>query len=140
MDTENATENTLDCQCAEAMPADGLLGIEKFNAGEYYPQHDLFEALWVAEAGPVRDLYRAILQVGVAYYQVTRGNFRGAAKMLKRSVQWLDRLPNSCRGVDVAQLRVDSAAVRAELARVGEDGMDQFDHSLLKGVKFTHGR
>ncbi|MDX2138294.1 MAG: DUF309 domain-containing protein [Chloroflexota bacterium] len=127
----------LDCQCAEAMPADGLLSIEKFNASEYYAQHDLFEAMWMAESGPVRDLYRAILQVGVAYYQIMRGNGRGARKMLLRSLQWLALLPDRCQGVDVAQLRADAAAVRAELERVGDDGMAHFDRALLKPVKMA---
>jgi len=128
----------LDCQCAEALPADGVLSIEKFNAGEYYAQHDLFEALWMAETGPVRDLYRAILQVGVAYYQITRGNGRGARKMLLRSLQWLAILPDRCQGVDVAQLRADAAAVRAELERVGDDGIAQFDRELLKPVRISY--
>jgi len=128
---------TLDCQCDAPMPPEGLASIALFNAGEYYQQHDHFEAMWMAETGPVRNLYQAILQVGIAYYQITRGNHRGAFKMLLRSVQWLSLLPNVCRGVDVAQLRTDAAAVRAELERVGEEGMDQFDRSLLKGVKMT---
>ncbi|MCA9903079.1 MAG: DUF309 domain-containing protein [Caldilineaceae bacterium] len=124
----------LDCQCNEPMPPEGLKSIALFNAGEYYKQHDQFEAMWMAESGPVRELYRAILQVGIAYYQITRGNHRGALKMLLRSVQWLALLPDVCRGVDVAQLRQDAAAVRAELERVGDQGMDKFERSLLKPV------
>lgn len=124
----------LDCQCRESMPEEGLLALEKFNAGEYYEQHDRFEHLWMVEQGPVRDLYRAILQVGIAYYQVTRGNLRSARKMLLRSIQWLALLPDVCQGVDVAQLRRDADAVRAELDRVGDDGAAQFNMSLLKGI------
>ncbi|MCC6616572.1 MAG: DUF309 domain-containing protein [Anaerolineae bacterium] len=132
-----AQVEALDCQCQEPMPPEGLESIALFNAGEYYKQHDQFEAMWMAETGPVRDLYRAILQVGIAYYQIKRGNHRGALKMLLRSIQWLAMLPDVCRGVDVAQLRADAAAVRAELERVGAQGMDQFDRSLLTGVKMA---
>ncbi|NDJ60375.1 MAG: DUF309 domain-containing protein [Chloroflexi bacterium] len=130
-----AAQAQLDAQCGEPLPPDGQQALSQFNAGEYYKQHDLFEALWVAETGPVRDLYRAVLQVGVAYYQVQRGNQRGALKMLLRSVQWLTLLPDACQGVDVAQLRADAAAVRAELERVGPDGMADFDQGLLKPVR-----
>ena len=76
------------------------------------------------EPGPVRQLYQGVLQVGIAYYQITRGNGRGALKMLLRSIQWLAPLPDVCQGINVAQLRADAAAVRAELERVGEDGID----------------
>jgi hypothetical protein len=130
-----AAVEQLAAQCQEPMPAAGLEAIALFNAGEYYRQHDQFEALWMAETGPVRDLYRAILQVGVAYYQVQRGNQRGALKMLLRSIQWLTLLPDVCRGVDIARLRADADAVRAELERVGPDGMADFDRSLLRGVR-----
>lgn len=124
----------LDCECGEPLPELAIEGVKKFNAGEYYPQHDLFEEQWVKTDGPVRDLYRAVLQVGVAYYQIERGNYRGALKMLQRSVQWLAVLPDVCQTIDVAQLRTDSYAVRAELERLGEDRLDEFDRSLLKPV------
>lgn len=124
----------LDCDCQESLPPLAVEGVEKFNAGEYYAQHDLFEEQWVNTTGPVRDLYRAVLQVGVAYFQIKRGNYRGALKMLQRSVQWLVVLPDVCQGIDVKQLREDSFRVRAELERLGEDRMDEFDHNLIRGV------
>jgi len=103
------------CQCAENLPPLAQLGFEKFNAGAYYEQHDAFEAQWMDEEGPVRDLYRAVLQVGVAYYHLTRGNHTGALKMLRRSMQWLVMLPDVCQGIDVRQLRSDAAEIRAAL-------------------------
>ncbi len=126
----------LDCACAQPLPPLAVAGVEAFNRGEYYQQHDLFEALWVASEGPIRDLYRAILQVGVAYYQLERSNFRGALKMLQRSVQWLHPLPDTCQGIDVAALRRDSYAVRAEVQRLGAERLSAFDSSLLKPLRW----
>lgn len=122
-------------QCADPLPDAARQAVDLFNRGEYYKQHDLFEALWVAEPGPVRDLYRAVLQVGVAYHQIVRGNRRGALKMLLRSVQWLNLLPDVCQGIDVARLREDAAQVRAALeAWPDERDLGEFDRSLLKPV------
>lgn len=126
----------LDCACAQPLPPLAVAGVLAFNRGAYYQQHDLFEELWVASEGPIRDLYRAILQVGVAYYQLERGNFRGALKMLQRSVQWLYPLPDTCQDLDVAALRRDSYAVRAALQRLGADRLSEFDHSLLKPLRW----
>lgn len=109
----------LACECDMALPAQAREGLRLFNAGEYYAQHDVFEALWMETEGPVRELYRAILQVGVALYQTQRGNRRGALKMLLRSAQWLRDLPDSCQGLDVAQLRADVRRLRAELSVAG---------------------
>jgi hypothetical protein len=125
----------LDRQCAEPLPPDAVEAVRKFNAGEFYKQHDLFEALWMHEPGPVRQLYQGVLQVGIAYFQISRGNARGGLKMLLRSIQWLAPLPDVCQGINVAQLRADAARVRAELERVGEDGLDPFDQSLLKPLQ-----
>ncbi len=131
--------DNLDCECEEELPPLGVQGIEKFNAGEYYPQHDLFEEQWMHTTTPVRDLYRAILQVGIAYYQITRGNHRGALKMLLRSVQWLSILPDTCQGVDIQQLREDSYRVRAVLESMNPDDIAHFDRSLLKPVIWCGG-
>lgn len=125
----------LACECLDALPALAAEGVEKFNQRAYYTQHDLFEAQWAATQTPVRDLYRAILQVGIAYYQIERGNYRGALKMFLRSVQWLALLPDVCQGIDVQQLREDSYRARAALQQLGESNLHQFDHSLLKPLK-----
>lgn len=130
-------EEQLACECLEALPQLAEEGVSKFNAGAYYEQHDLFEEQWVNTEGPVRDLYRAVLQVGVAYFQIQRGNQRGALKMLQRSVQWLVTLPDECQGINVAKLREDSFKVRAELERLGEQRLDEFDQTLLKDVEWT---
>jgi predicted metal-dependent hydrolase len=125
----------LDCECKEVLPELAQEGVRKFNEGQYYKQHDLFEELWMQTEGPVRDLYRAVLQVGIAYYQIERGNYRGALKMLQRSVQWLLILPEACQGIDVKQLREDSFRVRAELERLGEARLSEFDKDLIQKVK-----
>jgi predicted metal-dependent hydrolase len=130
----------LDCECDKPLPPLARQGVEKFNAGEYYPQHDLFEELWMKTETPVRNLYQAILQVGIAYYQITRGNHRGAHKMLLRSVQWLSMLPDVCQGVNIQKLREDSYRVRAELERMQPEDIGQFDRSLLKSVERVEGQ
>jgi uncharacterized protein len=125
-------------QCAQPLPPEARQAIEKFNRGEYYKQHDMLEALWMQETGPVRDLYRAILQVGIAYYQVERGNPRGALKMILRSIQWLNILPDVCQGVDIASLRTDANRLRAALD-AWPDGRDvsEFDRALLGKVRLV---
>lgn len=122
----------LDCQCRDELPLLAVKGVEKFNAGEYYPQHDLFEEQWRETQGRVRDLYQGILQVGVAYYQIERGNYRGALKMLRRSARWLVALPDICQGIDVRQLREDSSRVRAALEAIKPADIEKFDRHLFK--------
>lgn len=129
---DSEAQQRLTDQCADPLPPQAREALEQFNAGEYYKQHDLLEALWMAEPGPLRHLYQAILQVGIACYQVTRGNRRGALKMLRRSLRRLALLPDVCCGIDVARLRADALRLRDALqAFPTESDLRTFDRSLL---------
>ncbi len=112
-------------------------GIELFNEGHYFEAHEELEAAWRDEQGNVRRLYQGILEAGVTYLHITRGNYWGALKVYKRSMRWLRDWPDRCRGVDVGQLRRDLNAAIAEVERLGENGMAAFDRSLLKAVKWN---
>ncbi|GAB1422462.1 hypothetical protein MASR2M15_26960 [Anaerolineales bacterium] len=129
------TREAIECACQEALPAMAQQAIEKFNAGEYYAQHDLFEALWMQTEGPIRDLYRAILQIGIAYYQIEKGNRRGAIKMLQRSTQWAYLYPAQCQGIEIGRLRDQAALVLTALEAGGETALENFDFSLLQKIE-----
>jgi hypothetical protein len=130
-----AIQQQLDSACDQPLPELAQQGIARFNEGEYYKQHDLLEELWMKTPGPERDLYQAILQVGVAYYQIERGNARGAQKMLQRAMQWLRKLPDVCQGVDVADLRRNAQNVQEMLAQP-DFSISTFDVHSLKPVLY----
>jgi predicted metal-dependent hydrolase len=121
--------------CAGEMSSLATRGIALFNAGQYFEAHEELERAWLAETGPVRELYRGILQVAVAYLQITRDNYRGALKMFMRLRQWLDPLPDECLGVNVAQLRLEAQTARETLEALGEARLASFDRTLLKPVQ-----
>lgn len=126
--------------CQEPLPDLVLAGLEKMNRGQYYPAHDDLEAAWVADDSPARDLYRGILQITVAYYQLQRGNYNGAAKMFLRARQWLDPLPDECQGVNVAQLREDAEAVYQAMVELGPERVDEIDSALFRPVIYRETR
>jgi hypothetical protein len=107
-----------------------------FNQGNYFEAHEELELAWREEKGPVREMYRGILQVAVAYYHILRGNYRGAVKMFARTRTWLGPFPDSCRGIDLAGLRKDYYRVEAELLRLGPDHMQYLDRTLMKPVQY----
>jgi CheY-like chemotaxis protein len=120
--------------CQNTLSETAIHGLEEFNRGEYFEAHEILEAAWNAEVAPGKELYRAILQVAVAYYQVQRGNYPGAVKMFLRLRQWIDPLPDVCRGVDIAQLRLDAKIVYDKLLDSGPTRINEFDLKLLKPV------
>jgi predicted metal-dependent hydrolase len=124
----------LETDCAGEVSALAAKGIALFNQQAYFEAHEELELAWKEETGPIRELYRGILQVAVAYLQITRRNFRGALKMFLRLRQWLDPLPAVCRGVEVDRLRQEALAARAALEALGPDRIAEFDLSLLRPV------
>ena len=111
--------------------------IEQFNAGEFFEQHETFEALWRAEPGPIRQLYQGLLQVGVAYLQIQRKNYAGARKLFLRATQYLQALPDVCQGIDMAQFRADAQAAQATLEALGPDRIADFPPSTFKPIRFA---
>lgn len=123
--------------CAEPLSATAREGVNLFNKGEYYAAHDFLESAWVADEGPGRDLYRAILQVGIAYHQIEKGNYRGAVKMLLRVRQWLEPLPDTCREVDVISLRADVDRVYSAVTDLGPERITEFDPGMFGAISIS---
>ena len=129
---------TTDEPCGEAPPSSALRGLEEFNAGQYFEQHETLEIVWRAEMRPVRDLYRGILQIGLACYQIERQNARGALKMIDRAKRWLQPYRPACQGIDVDRLLTEADVLRGEIARLEQDRVDQLDRRFFPKVHFDH--
>ncbi len=114
-------------------------GLKLFNEGRYFEAHEELEAAWRDERGRVRELYQGILEAAVTYLHIRRGNFAGAIKVHGRSMRWLRRWPERCRGADVGQLRKDLDAAIEEVQRLGAERMGEFDHALFKPVIWREG-
>ena len=120
--------------CVGPLHPKAIEGLELFNHVHYWKAHQALEAAWRAETGPVRELYRGILQAGVVYLHLIRHNFAGALKVYQRSQKWLTFWPETCRGVVVGQLQRDLNRAVLEMQRLGPDHMAEFDLSLLKPI------
>ena len=131
VDTEGLLET-----CQDDLPHLAKRGLLEFNRGEYFKAHDSLEMAWMEDQTAGRDLYRAILQTAVAYYQIERGNYNGAAKMFLRMRKWLAPLPDTCRGINIKQLKLDVEAVNTELIALGPEGIGEFNLALLKPVEY----
>ncbi len=109
-------------------------GIKFFNLGKYYQAHDPLEEAWMDSPSPERDLYQGVLQIGLAYYQITRGNYRGALKMFQLAKRNLSPLGNALLGIDITRLQADAQSVEIALRQLGSAGIDQLDLELIRPV------
>jgi predicted metal-dependent hydrolase len=112
-------------------------GIELFNLGEFYEAHEPLELAWMNTRSPERDLYQGILQIGLAYFQISQGNYRGAVKMFNRGQRNLKPLGETLLGVDISQLRNDAKIVEDAIRLLGPSRLNDLDQGLIKHVLLT---
>lgn len=118
----------------EPLSEPARLGVEAFNRGEYFEQHEYFEEAWKEESRPIREFYQGVLQVGVAFLLIERGAWAGAIKAFRRGLPRLRDLPPVCQGVDLAALRASATAIHAEIVALGPDRLHEFDRSQFPRI------
>ena len=121
----------------EELPDLVLQGIEEFNRGEFFECHEYREEAWMQETGRVRYLYQGILQVGVGFYHLQNGNWRGATGLLRNGTTRLKEFEPETLGVDVTKLVRESERCLQELQTLGRNRIDEFDASKMPKVKRT---
>lgn len=122
-------------RCREPPPPELRHGVEQFNRGEFFEQHETLEALWRAERDPVRYLYQGILLVGVGMLHRERGNYRGAVIKLETAVRFLRWFAPTCQAVDVAGLIAQADRARKQLVALGPERLSEFPAELTPVVR-----
>ena len=126
--------STREC-CARAPTAEMLHAFKQFNRGEYWEQHETLETIWRAETdATIRNFYKGILQIGVGFHHLRKGNYNGVVKVLGRGINYLKPYAPSCYGVDVARLVKEASAVYWQVVEGGADGLRKVQEMELPRV------
>jgi uncharacterized protein len=107
--------------CREKPPSKFLEGIGQFKQGDYFDCHVTLEEIWMHEQGKIRDLYKGILQIGVAIYHAKRSNLKGALRLVSSGMELLRPFSPECMGIDVAHLIQSAGRFREELNELASD-------------------
>ena len=124
--------------CTDPLSRVAVAGLLEFNRRDFFEQHEYLELAWNEESRPVRAMYQGILQVGLAFLQIERDNWRGALKMFRRGLPRLREMPAECQGVDVAALRAAAETIHAEITALGPDRLHEFDRSRFPTIRFQN--
>jgi predicted metal-dependent hydrolase len=120
-----------------SLPPLVLRGIGEFNRGEFYECHESLEEAWMREPRRLRFLYQGILQVGVGFYHLNNGNWRGAVGLLRGGTERLKEFEPETLGVDVARLVRESEACLRELESLGRERVREFNLSTIPKVRLA---
>jgi predicted metal-dependent hydrolase len=122
--------------CDETPPDLFYVGIEEFNTGQYFEQHETLEEIWQLDPRPVRRLYQGILKIGVGFLKLRIGNYRGTVNHINGGIAYLQRFEDGCLGVDTARLIREATAVRDKVIELGPERIHEFDLDTLPRVWF----
>lgn len=95
-----------------------LGGILFFNAHDFFEAHEVWESLWLHNAGPERRFIQGLIQAAVGLHHFGNGNVRGAVKLYRSSRDYMERYGTSYMGLDIVgfwrQMAICFAALLAD--------------------------
>lgn len=110
----------------EEIPSEFWQGIEEFNQQEFYACHDTLEALWMEASEPEKRFYQGVLQIAVGCYHLGNLNWRGAVILLGEGMRRLEAYEPVYSGIDVTELREQSAELLTALQQAGAENVVDF--------------
>jgi len=91
------------------------LGAARFNEGDFFTAHEIWEEVWLESVGAEKDLLQSLVRIAAGYAKVESGIRGGALKLLSRG---LDGLQNWLRIHPDVILQTFAAGVGDDLDRV----------------------
>jgi predicted metal-dependent hydrolase len=111
------------------------LGIEKFNAHQFYDCHDILEDVWFDVRGTSRRFYQGLIHLAVGFYHVTvRKNPKGALSQLSKGFEKLSAYSPSFQGIELEALLVK---INSCMEKIKKKGADSFDASSIPLIEFN---
>ena len=107
------------------------LGIERFNQREYFEAHEALESAWRNAFDPNRVIYQGILQIGVGFYHLLRGNKTGAIQVLQRGLEALRGAPEQFYGYDLGRLIRDTQLLLTKVQRMPDSRLNVVEKESL---------
>src|SRR3990172_1532192 len=79
-------------------------GIDLFNRHYFFEAHDVWEEIWRAERGPMRNFFKGLIHLAGGFHHFTNGNYRGSAALLTSGIRYLEPFGPRQMGIDLAAI------------------------------------
>lgn len=113
------------------VPGNFQQACDEFNGGLFFETHETLEELWQQERGPVRNLYKGLIQVAVAYVHISRNNHFGAGRLFRTALGYLAPYrAEGAMGWDVNHIMSVAEQAHAVVNQLGKGNLEGFDFSL----------
>lgn len=110
------------------VPGNLLRACAEFNSGLFYECHESLEEVWQEERGPVRDLYKGLIQVAAAFVHLSRGNYIGAERLCRTALGYMAPYrQEGALGFDVEHICRDTEDAYGRIQELGPERIREFD-------------
>jgi predicted metal-dependent hydrolase len=79
-------------------------GLACYRRREFFEAHEHWESVWLCLEEPEKSFVQAVIQMTAAFHHLQKGNFVGAASLLRRTARRLETCPASFGGIAVVPL------------------------------------
>ena len=114
-------------------------GVLLFNHHLFFEVHEVLEARWIKEAGEERRFLQGLIQIAVAFYHLKNHNLRGALSLLQDGAEKIIPHQPAFLGIELHDFLVAVIACRAELLRLGPEGLARFQTAMIPRMQFVQG-
>ena len=122
------------------MPGNFEIACRQFNGEQFFECHESFEEIWQEEQGPVRDLYKGLIQIAAAFVHISRRNFGGADRLSRTGLGYLAPYrEEGAMGFDVDAIMTAAEKSHSGVLALGRARMDAFDISVRPVYGFDIG-
>jgi len=109
-------------------------GIDLFNRHYFFEAHDVWEEIWRAERGPMRDFFKGLIHLAGGFHHFTNGNYRGSAALLTSGLRYLEPFRPHQMGIDLAAIlpRVEAQLAMVIRLRDGASGSEPVEFPAIE--------
>jgi len=93
-------------------PSEYVAGIERFNRGEFWEAHEVWEELWIREETELKLFYQGLIQIAGAFHHYGQANWGGMKSLLADGVEKVSAYRPFAQGIDVDALLAELAPFR----------------------------
>jgi predicted metal-dependent hydrolase len=119
------------------------LAMRLHNEGEYYEAHEAWESIWTDELDDDwRVFVQGLIQLTSAFHKLfVQREPRGAARLLERGLEKLDRYPPDYLGVALGAFRDGARACLEPMSHLEpkSPAIDAFDRTLVPRIAVRRG-
>ena len=113
-----------------------------FNAGEFFPAHDVLEEIWSEANAADRRFYQGLIHAAVSLFHFGEANLSGARRMYQSTLRYLTPYLGTVlpQAIDLEQFLQDYRRTFAQLAAAEHSYPDhlRLDEGLLPQIRRSH--